>query len=155
MRPDGVRARVDDSADSMKHHSLTEADRGKRGRAHRRSRIPRFSLLSNTKVPDRWREGCVAPARLRPASTASRASENGVVTMSGLVWAMDRPDRAESGRSPTHATGFQAWDWPGPGLRRPPTIAGIGHCSPWMRTAPSREGCSASEPGHPDMDPKN
>src|SRR2546422_1095070 len=48
MRPEGVRARVEDSADSMKHHSLTEADMGKRGRAHRRSRIPRFLRLSNT-----------------------------------------------------------------------------------------------------------
>src|SRR4249919_3666344 len=47
MRPEGVRARVEGSPDSMKHHSLTEVEGGKRGRAHRRSRIPRFSVLSN------------------------------------------------------------------------------------------------------------
>src|SRR5215203_2659784 len=48
MRPVGVTARVFDSADSMKHHSWTEELRGKGGRAHRRSRIPRFRVLSNT-----------------------------------------------------------------------------------------------------------
>src|SRR5918995_191319 len=47
IRPEGVRARDEESADSMKHHSLTEVERGKRGRAHRRSRIPRFRILSN------------------------------------------------------------------------------------------------------------
>src|SRR3954464_4340589 len=49
MRPDGVTARVFDSADSMKHHSLTEEQRRKGGRAHRRSRISRFSVLSNAR----------------------------------------------------------------------------------------------------------
>src|SRR4026207_350934 len=47
IRPEGVRARVDDSADSMKYRSLTEEEEGGEGRAHRRSRIPRFSVLSN------------------------------------------------------------------------------------------------------------
>src|SRR4026207_2241120 len=47
IRPEGVRARVDDSADSMKYRSLTEEEEEGEGRAHRRSRIPRFSVLSN------------------------------------------------------------------------------------------------------------
>ncbi|MGP1673961.1 MAG: nitrilase-related carbon-nitrogen hydrolase [Candidatus Limnocylindrales bacterium] len=49
MRPEGVTARVLDSAeDSMKHRSLTEEDRGREGRAHRRSRIPRFFTSCQT-----------------------------------------------------------------------------------------------------------
>src|SRR6187200_937739 len=57
MRPDGVRARVEESADSMKHHSLTEVEEGKRGRAHRRSRIPRFRILSNAQKDARHFSG--------------------------------------------------------------------------------------------------
>src|SRR4051812_19777031 len=49
MRPEGVRTRFEESAvDSMKHRSLTEEEGETRGRAHRRSRIPRFRVLSNT-----------------------------------------------------------------------------------------------------------
>src|SRR6188508_1880093 len=59
MRPEGVTARVFDSADSMKHRSLTEVGRKKGGRAHRRSRIPRFSVLSNT--PKTWYWGQPGP----------------------------------------------------------------------------------------------
>src|SRR3954464_6782028 len=48
MRPDGVTARVDDSAeDSMKHRSFAEEEGEMGGRAHRRSRIPRFRPVSN------------------------------------------------------------------------------------------------------------
>src|SRR5215207_6646528 len=48
MRPDGVTARVDDSAeDSMKYRSLTEDRREMGGRAHRRDMVPRFRVLSN------------------------------------------------------------------------------------------------------------
>ena len=43
--------RFDDSADSMKHRSLTEAWGKGKGRAHRRSRIPRFRGLSNERRP--------------------------------------------------------------------------------------------------------
>src|SRR3954449_12051522 len=52
MRPDGVRARFEDSADSMKHHSLTEAEGEGESQTHRRSRIPRFGILSN--APYSW-----------------------------------------------------------------------------------------------------
>src|SRR6476660_6377440 len=84
MRPDGVRARVEESADSMKHHSLTEVEEGKRGRAHRRSRIPRFSVLSNAPQRARAFTRAVAsdhaPARLavsrfREADAAADAAE--------------------------------------------------------------------------------
>src|SRR5690349_5111637 len=46
----------------MKHRSLAEVGRGQRGRAHRRSRIPRFSVLSNT--PETWY--WAAPRRTPP-----------------------------------------------------------------------------------------
>src|SRR5690349_8954959 len=57
MRPDGVTARVDDSAeDSMKHRSLTEEEGEMGGRAHRRDMVPRFRILSN------GREHVIGPA---------------------------------------------------------------------------------------------
>src|SRR6188508_3650185 len=62
MRPEGVRARVEESADSMKHHSLTEVEEGKRGRAHRRSRIPRFRILSNAQKDARHISGWGHPS---------------------------------------------------------------------------------------------
>src|SRR3954447_2514020 len=72
MRPDGVTARVDDSAeDSMKHRSLTEEEGEMGGRAHRRSRIPRFRFLSNGgehvigPPSTTWR-----PARIDPPASA-------------------------------------------------------------------------------------
>src|SRR6187200_1934472 len=67
MRPEGVRARVDDSAaDSMKYRSLTEERRGRRGRAHRRSRISRFPVLSN--APESGNGAFWAPTWVRGLS---------------------------------------------------------------------------------------
>jgi hypothetical protein len=40
IRPDDVRARVDDSATGSMNRSLTEEEWRREGRAHRRSRIP-------------------------------------------------------------------------------------------------------------------
>src|SRR4029450_1880433 len=63
IRPEGVRARVDDSADSMKHRSLTEEEGEKGGRAHRRGRIPRFSILPNGPVHGRRSAACCSGRR--------------------------------------------------------------------------------------------
>src|SRR4029079_16924811 len=84
MRPDGVRARAEESADSMKHHSVTEVEEGKRGRAHRRSRIPRFRILSNAQKDARhnsgqrllFRAGTENPAlgRMQPKAPVSKVA---------------------------------------------------------------------------------
>src|SRR6516165_4873371 len=47
MRPEDVRARVDDSAADSMNRSLTEEEGKGKGRAHRRSRIPRDLEMSN------------------------------------------------------------------------------------------------------------
>src|SRR5690349_6769737 len=69
MRPDGVTARVDDSAeDSMKHRSLTEEEGEMGGRAHRRGMVPRFRVLSN----DREHVIGLAPSPGTPFGRRSR-----------------------------------------------------------------------------------
>src|SRR6266498_5879137 len=47
IRPDDVRARVDDSATGSMNRSLTEEEWRREGRAHRRSRIPLPEEMSN------------------------------------------------------------------------------------------------------------
>ena len=51
MRPDGSRRESTTQRDSMKHRSLTEDEGKKGGRAHRRSRIPRFRACQ-TSLPN-------------------------------------------------------------------------------------------------------
>src|SRR6266542_6661990 len=50
IRPDGVRACGDDSATGSIKHSLTEEEERRKGRAHRRSRIPLLQEMSNGPV---------------------------------------------------------------------------------------------------------
>src|SRR4249919_427777 len=87
MRPEGVRARVDDSAtDGMKHHSLTEAWKGEEGRAHRRSRISRFLILSNGPSSGKgahfgFKAAGRSPVAVNPSCSRSRsASPTGIGT---------------------------------------------------------------------------
>jgi hypothetical protein len=66
----------------MKHHSLTEVRRKGKGRAHRRSRIPRRSRMSNARAGpvSAWTYGATIP-RLPPHILAETLLREGKIAL--------------------------------------------------------------------------
>src|SRR4051794_28450504 len=91
LREDGIE-RVDESAaDSMNYRSLTEEKGKVGGRAHRRSRIPRFSHMSNGTAAE-------ATARRQPVSLRELVTRS-CLSDSGLGARVVQPEGAREHRS--------------------------------------------------------